>query len=120
MKMYFQKRSLYTFCSIVFGIVILVNLIRLDRLLEVNILVTPYFYTMLGAIICASLGFLFIKPQLLGYSTVFWILSLAFNLYAFIFIIPIMLLNIIGRNKVLNVMDTELDELNIEVKECNG
>lgn len=73
----------------------------------------PYMYIMFIAAVLSMIGFFVIKPQLLAFSTIAWIVAIGFNIAAIVFIIPIAILNIIGRNKVLQVIDLE-QELNEE------
>lgn len=107
MNNYLKKRSLYTFTSFVFGFALLFNLMRLSVEITGTMTLYPYMYVMFIAAVLSMIGFLLVKPQLLSFSTITWIVAIAFNIAAIIFIIPIVILNIIGRNKVLQVIDLE-------------
>ncbi len=113
MTSYLKKRSLYTFTSFVFGFGLLFNLMRLSVEITGVMTVYPYMYVMFIAAGLSMFGFLLVKPQLLSYSTITWIVAIAFNIAAIIFVVPIVILNIIGRNKVLQVIELE-QELNEE------
>lgn len=107
MGKYFDKRSLLTFTSFVLGVTLLYNLLKLSIEINGELVVYPYMITMLLASLFAGIGFLSINPKVLGLSSVLWLISIAFNFAAIIFIVPIVILNIMGRNKVLKKIENE-------------
>lgn len=115
MEQFLRKRSMFTLLSLVLGVALLINLVKLAVMINGEFIAYPYMITMSGAIFAALIGYLRRDPKALGISSVLWIISLAFNLAAFIFLIPIGLLNIIGRNKLLSKME-EAEEEKKQVK----
>lgn len=104
---YFDKRSLLTFTSFILGFTLIYNLIQLSTRINGSLVLYPYMTTMLIASLLGCIGFFIVNPKLLGLSTVMWLISIAFNLAAVVFIIPIAILNILGRNKVITKMEIE-------------
>lgn len=105
MNKYFKERSLYTFTAIVLGITLLLNLNDIAVKISGEFRLYPYLITMGIANIFACIGFFKKDVQFLAYSSIAWIVSIAFNPAAIILIIPVLLLNITGRNKVLNKIE---------------
>lgn len=107
MNSYMRKRSLLTFTSFILGFTLLYNLLQLSQQINGQYIMYPYMVTMLVASLLSCIGFFTINPKFLGLSTVMWLISIAFNLAAIIFIVPIAILNILGRNKVLKQIEIE-------------
>lgn len=101
MRGYLNHRSLLTFTSFVFGFALLYNLINLSVKINSELIIYPYMSTMLVACVLCAIGFFMTNEKLLGVSTVMWLISIALNFAAVIFIVPIVILNILGRNRML-------------------
>lgn len=107
MNNYLKKRSLLTFTSFILGFTLIFNLVGLSQHINGELIMYPYMITMLIASLLSCIGFFMVNPKLLGLGTVMWLISIAFNVAAIIFIIPIVVLNILGRNKVLKQIEIE-------------
>ncbi len=105
MKKIFEYRNLLIFASLVFGITLIINLISLSIKLTGQFTIYPYLVVMLAAVTCGGLGFIKENPKLLGVCNILWFISLAFNIAAIIFVLPIVILNILGRNKMMNKLE---------------
>lgn len=107
MSNYMKKRSLLTFTSFILGFTLLFNLIGLSEQINGQFIMYPYMVTMIIASLLSCVGFFIVNPKLLGLSSVMWLISIGFNLAAIIFVIPIAVLNVLGRNKVLKEIEIE-------------
>lgn len=102
MNNYFKKRSMYSFAAVIFGFVLVINLHKLSFSITDQVILYPYTVSMLLASCLGLIGYILINVRFLGASSVLWIISLVLNVAAIIFIVPIIILNIIGRNKIID------------------
>lgn len=108
---YFKYRNILLLIEVIIGTQIVFSLTKVNINMSEMASISPYVYTMILAIMFVWIGFIFINPKYLGIGSVFWLVTIAFNIYGIILFLPLFILNVIGRNKMLDTIDSNTETI---------
>lgn len=100
MKGFWQRRSKWNLAALIIGTSLLMNLVQIVQKINGHFILLPYMVTMTLALVVSALGFFKKNSQYIGYGSGFWLFSLALNVNSFLFVIPIFIMNHLGKIKI--------------------